>query len=204
MGSVPDFKNFGTDTYRTKITQRGSTVRLSQRTYLGAITFGVLALIMGFFVFTPMIVRQDYSLSFGRVAGILLVSLFGLGALFYALYREEIFFDFGAEYYRFRKGFLWNIREVRGFFNDIVAVTVTEQHYYSQKTHRSYATFSIGIEYEKESPAFDFWQAQQRKQAEYISSTLASAFGCQVRWKEADPVRRLLSKGKRGGIHEQL
>ncbi len=192
MEATPDFKTFGPNGYRSKLRQRGSTVTLSQRTYLAAIALCVFGAIAGFFFIVPMIMKADYTITFGRAMGILFFILLEGGALLYALYREEVVFDFEGKYYRFRKGFFWNIREIRGFFNDIVAVTVKEERHTTQRHHR-YTIFNIGIECKRESPTFDIWQTMEREKAQYISDTLASAFGVKVIWK-TDPVDRTIKR----------
>ncbi len=200
MPSAPDFSRFGVNAYRSKLIQRGSTVTLSQRTYLAAIALAALGAIAGFFFIVPMVLKGDYSITFGRVIGITIFILSEIGAVLYALYREEIFFDFEAKYYRFRKGFLWNQREFRGFFNDIVAVTVREASHSTERHHR-YRTYSIGVECRRESPTFDFWQTLEREKAEYISSTLASAFDAKVIWK-TPPGDRAIKKMLKREIKE--
>jgi hypothetical protein len=192
MEATPDFRTFGRNGYRSRLRQRGSTVALSQRTYLASIALCVFGAIAGFFFIVPMLMKADYSITFGRVVGILFFILLEVGALLYALYREEVFFDFQGQYYRFRKGFFWNIKEVKGFFNDIVAVTVMEASH-STDSHHRYRTYSIGIQCRKEGPTFDIWQTLDREKAEYISSTLASAFEAKVLW-ETDPVDRTVKR----------
>ncbi len=192
MEAIPDFKTFGRNGYRSKLRQRGSTVTLSQRTYLASIALGIFGAIAGFFFIVPMIMKADYTITFGRAAGILFFILLEVGALLYALYREEVFFDFEGKYYRFRKGFFWNIKEVKGFFNDIVAVTVREASH-STDSHHRYRTYSIGIQCRKEGPTFDIWQTLDREKARYISDTLASAFDAKVIW-ETDPVEKAIRR----------
>jgi len=192
MGGLPDFNKFGTNTYRSKIIQRGSTVTISQRTYLAAIALSVFGAIVGFFFIVPMIMRADYTITLGRAIGILFFILLEVGALLYVLYREEVFFDFEGKYYRFRKGFFWNIKEVKGFFNDIVAVTVRESGH-STASHHRYRTYSIEIQCRKEGPTFDIWQTLDKEKARYISSTLADAFDAEVVWK-TDPVEKAIRK----------
>jgi hypothetical protein len=186
--TVPDFKKFGVNTYRSKVTQRGETVILAHRRWLAVVALSFLGAIVAFFFIVPMIMKGNYTLTLERVFGIPLFFILEAGAIAYALYREELFFDFGGRYYRLRKGFLWNIKEFRGFFNDIVAVVVMEDHIYSKETRRNYTIFDISIECRKESPAFGIWQAQSREQADYISRTLANAFGCKVIWEKSKDV----------------
>ncbi|RMF99550.1 MAG: hypothetical protein D6726_12795 [Nitrospirae bacterium] len=192
MATIPDFKTFGKNGYRSRLIQRGNTVTLSQKTYLASIAFSVFGAIAGFFLFVPMVMKGDYSITFGRVFLFVIFVLSEGGALLYALYREEVFFDFGGKYYCLRKGFFWNIKEVKGFFNDIQAVTVREARR-STDSHYKYWTYSIGVEFRKEGPTFDIWQTTDREKARYISDTLADAFGVKVMW-EPDVIDRKVKR----------
>ena len=185
---VPDFKKFGVNTYRGRLIQRGSTVILAQRTWLAATSLGVFAAIVAFFFVAPMVVKGDYTITPGRILAVVFFLVLGWGSVACALYRAEIYFDFGERCYRVRKGFFRNIKEFQGFFNDIVSVTVRESRMSGSATgapKRVYPLFHIEIEFGNESPAFDMWEAQSREQADCISRTLADAFGCEVKWEQS-------------------
>ena len=190
--TVPDFKKFGVNTYRGRLIQRGNTVILAQRTWLAAIALSAFGAIVAFFFIVPMIMKGDYTLTPGRVLAIIFFLFLEGGSIACALYRAEIYFDFGGRYYRIRKGFIWNIKEFHGFFEDIIAVIVRESHMSGSTTgapRRVYSLFHIEIEFKKESPTFDIWEAQSREQADYISRTLADAFGCEVKWEKSLGIR---------------
>ncbi len=198
MSNAPDFRKFGINSYRSKLVQRGNTVTISQRSWLGAIALALFGAIPGFFSLLPMVMKGDYDITFDRALLLALFVLLEIGALLCALYRDEIFFDFGAGRYRFRNGFFWNIRETRGSFDDIETVTVRERIQSTDSRHH-YKTYSIGIECRRGGEPTDFWKTLDGEKAKYISGVLARAFDAKVVWGTSPAemaIRRSSSRGK--------
>lgn len=179
---IPRFDKFGINLYHHKIIQQASAVTISVRTWVSAIIFLIIALGVGSIPAISII--STGKLSGGKlVAGIGAIVSFII-AILYAIYREQITFDFGSKYYKLKRGFIWSIKERYGTFSDITAVTIRETRMSggtrSSAGRRTYISWGIGLEITPKTPTFEIWETSTREQAEFIARTLADAFGCKV------------------------
>jgi len=183
--SIPQFDKFGVNTYRHKIIQRNGLVTISPRTWLAAIFFFLVGIGVGSFAVSVIISRGKIVLSGGMLAAYAGTVISIVIGILYALYKEEITFDFHAKNYQIKKGLLWKVKTVQGTFEDIEAVIVREARVSSGGNKvSSQVLYNIELKCRTESPTFDIWQTSTKKQAEYISASLAHAFGCELRFRK--------------------
>ncbi|MCL4800942.1 MAG: hypothetical protein KJ025_15225 [Burkholderiales bacterium] len=174
---APDIADFGENAFRSRARLRDGVLTIAQRGWLFGLVFLVIAAVpAAFAVLDPprsiVLVRVLYA-----AAG-----AFALIALLYALYTQEVSFDFNVRRYRVHRGFAGMRRVAAGGFDDIVAVHLKEVRMTTEQANakRTLRFWDIGIECRRDSPTFDLWRAAEPGTARHVAGTLAAALGCRV------------------------
>ncbi|RME86955.1 MAG: hypothetical protein D6771_01105 [Zetaproteobacteria bacterium] len=181
--TAPDLGALGIPLWRFGIQRKDDTLLFSPprgKAAVGAILSAITTVCFAY-VLHPKL-NEDWV--FGAMITVPLLITCGFAA--YALYRQEAILDFRQGHYRIRKGFVWNVKEFHGTFQDILAVSVTESQRprsgASESSDESVPEYTVAIEFAGPPRTCTLWTTPDKAKASRLAYVLAKALGCRIRW----------------------
>ena len=161
--------------------QRDGVLGFTQPGWLYGIAFFVIAAVIA-----AVLYQDNVKFSGAGIIGYLAVGIFVLIGILYTLYIHRVYFDTDGRRFMVEKGFIGFIKQSEAGFDDITLVKIREVKSASRQHDGNQTlmtmTIDIGIECKTNEPVFDLWRAESKEKAMYVAGTLATIFGCEVKY----------------------